>query len=144
MTTRLLATIAAALEVTAGSALIANPSFVIHLLIGASLSSGAIAVGRVGGFGLLCLGLACWPSGKVVTEQATVALFIFNLFSALYIGDLGVYGGFIGYLLWPACVLRALLAILLALPAYEAVRREWLGVQVQRSQRNSQRDRFRA
>jgi hypothetical protein len=143
LTTRTLVTIAATLEVAAGSALIVNPNFVVHWLVGSSLSSGGIAVGRVGGFGLLSLGLACWPSGEVLTTQATAALFIFNLFSALYIGDLGVYGGFAGYLLWPTFVLRALLAILLALPAYEALRREWLGFQVQRLERYSQRAVFR-
>jgi hypothetical protein len=124
MTTRSLVTIAAAIEATTGSALIANPSFVVHLLIGASLSGGGIAVGRVGGFGLLSLGLACWPSGEVVTARATSALFTYNLLAAFYIGYLGVSGGFTGYLLWPACVLHALLAILLAHPAYQAVRRE--------------------
>jgi hypothetical protein len=124
----MLAMMAAALEVAAGSALIANPSFVAHLLIGASLSSGGIAVGRVGGFGLLSLGLACWPSTDVVTAQVTSGLFTYNLLSSLYIGYLSVFGGFEGYLLWPACVLHALLALLLAGPAYEAVRREWLGV----------------
>ena len=63
MTTRTVAAIAAVVEMTAGFALIANPSFVVHLLIGAPLSDGGIAIGRVGGFGLLSLGLACWPSG---------------------------------------------------------------------------------
>ena len=124
MTRRTLAMIAAALEVTAGCALIATPTVVVHLLVGASLSSGGIAVGRVGGFGLLSLGLACWPSGKIVTTQATLALLTYNLLFALYIGYLRVSGGFFGYLLWPACVLHALLALLLARPVYEAVRRK--------------------
>src|SRR5271165_3053394 len=128
MTTRRLAVIAAAVEVTAGSALIVNPNFVVHLLIGASLAAGGMAVGRVGGFGLLSLGLACWPSADVVTAQATSALFTYNLLSTLYIAYLSVVGGFVGYLLWPACALHGLLALLLAHPAYGAVRREWLGV----------------
>jgi hypothetical protein len=144
LTTRTLVTIAATLEVAAGSALIANPNFVVHWLVGSSLSSGGIAVGRVGGFGLLSLGLACWPSGESVTAQATSALLTYNLLFALYIGYLRVSEGFVGYLLWPACVLHALLALLLVLPTYEAVRREWLSVQVQRSERSSQRDRFQA
>ena len=125
--TRMLETIAAAVEVTAGSALIINPNLVVHLLIGASLSSGGVAVGRVGGFGLLSLGLACWPSGAVVTARATGALFTYNLLSSLYIAYLSVVGGFVGYLLWPACALHAFLALLLVRPAYIAVRAEWLG-----------------
>src|SRR5271167_4246317 len=127
MTARTLAVMAAAVEVTAGSALIVNPNFVVHLLIGASLSSGGIAVGRVGGFGLLSLGLACWPSGEVVTAQTTSALFTYNLLSALYIAYLSVVGGFVGYLLWPACALHGFLALLLVHPTYIAVRAEWLG-----------------
>jgi hypothetical protein len=130
MTTRTVAAIAAVVEMTAGFALIANPSFVVHLLIGAPLSDGGIAIGRVGGFGLLSLGLACWPSGAVVSAQGALAQFTYNLLAALYIGSLGVIGGFAGYLLWPACVLHGVLAILLARPAYQAVRREWSGVQV--------------
>ena len=127
MTTRMLETIAGAIEVTTGLALIADPSFVVRLLIGASLSSGGMAVGRLGGFGLLSLGLACWPSGAVVTARVTGALFAYNLLASLYIAYLGVAGGFVGYLLWPACALHAFVALLLVHPTYIAVRAEWLG-----------------
>ena len=128
MTTRLLAKVSAAIEVTTGCALIVAPTFIVHLLLGASLSSGGIAVGRLGGLGLLSLGLACWPSQDVVTSQATTALFTYNLLAALYFAYLGVVGGFTGYLLWPAFALHGLLAVLLAGPAYLAARREWRGV----------------
>jgi hypothetical protein len=129
MTARTVAAVAAVVEMTAGFALIASPSIVVHLLIGTGLSDGGIAIGRVGGFGLLSLGLACWPSGRVVNVQAISALFTYNLLAALYIGSLGVVGGFAGYLLWPACVLHAVLAFLLARPAYQAVRRQGSGVE---------------
>lgn len=122
MKVKTLVMLSAALEMATGAALIANPSFVVHLLIGTTLSDGGIAIGRVGGFGLLSLGLACWPSRAVVTVQATLALFTYNLLAAVYIGSLSVMGGFAGYLLWPACVLHALFAILLSRPAYQAVR----------------------
>ena len=127
MTTRTLARMAAGLEVTAGCALIVSPSLVVRLLIGAGLSSGGMAVGRVGGFGLLSLGMACWPGAEAVTAQATSALFTYNLLGALYIGYLSVVGGFVGYLLWPACALHAFLALLLVRPTYIAVRADWLG-----------------
>ena len=123
----MLETTAAAVEVTAGLALIADPAFVVRLLIGASLSSGGMALGRVGGFGLLSLGLACWPSGAVVTVRATGALFTYNLLSSVYIAYLSVVGGFVGYLLWPACALHAFLALLLVHPTYIALRADWLG-----------------
>ena len=121
MTTRTLVMVSAALEATAGCTLLANPELFAQLLIGASLSNGGIVIGRVGGFALLSLGLACWPR-KDVTAQATLALFAYNLLVALYVVFLSVVGGFVGYLLWPACALHALLALLLARPAYEAVR----------------------
>jgi hypothetical protein len=129
MTARTLTVMPAVVEITTGVALIANPSFVVHLLIGATLSDGGVAVGRVCGFGLLSLGLACWPSGAIVTAQATSALFIYNLLTAVYLGSLGVFGGFSGYMLWPACVLHALFALPLVRPAYQAVRRKRSGVE---------------
>jgi hypothetical protein len=119
---------AAALEVIIGSFLVFSPTIVVHLLVGVGLSGGGIAVGRVGGFGLLSLGLACWPSRGIVTAQATLALFTYNLLSSLYIGYLSDVGNFVGYLSKPAWALHSLMAFLLARPAYETVRREWQGV----------------
>lgn len=129
MKPRTLVVMSGLVEAATGLALIANPSFVVELLIGTALIDGGIAIGRVAGFGLLSLGLACWPSEAVVTVQVISALFIYNLLAALYIGSLSVVGGFTGYLLWPACILHALFALLLVRPAYQAVRQEWLGVE---------------
>jgi len=61
MTTKLLATVAAAIEVTAGCALIVAPAFVVDVLIGATLGSGGVAVGRLGGLGFYLWG---WPVGR--------------------------------------------------------------------------------
>jgi hypothetical protein len=114
MTTRRLAAMAAAIEAATGAALIADPHLVVRLLIGAGLSDGGVAIGRVCGFALLSLGLACRPSRGIVTSQAGSALLTYNVLTALYLGYLGVVAGFSGYLLWPACVLHGLLALLLA------------------------------
>ena len=122
MTTRTLVFLAAGLEAATGVLLVANPGFVVHLLIGANLSAGGAAVGRVCGLGLLALGMSAWPSGKVVSAQATSGLLTYNLLSALYIGYLGARGSFAGLLLWPACFLHGLLALLLMVHAYGAVR----------------------
>jgi hypothetical protein len=127
MTTRGLAVMAAALEVTAGAALIASPSVFVRLLLGTTISSSGIAIARVGGFGLLSLGLACWPIGKVLTAPAASAMLTYNALAALYFGYLHVDGGFTGYLLWPACAIHASLALLLAYPAYQSVRRQFPG-----------------
>ena len=104
----------ATLEGATGVALIADPGFVVRVLLGAALSDGGIAIGRLAGLGLLSLGLACWPSSKDAAERTICALFTYNLLAALYLGYLRVGGSFVSYLLWPACSLHALLALLLA------------------------------
>jgi len=119
MTARTLARLSAAIEMVTGLALIAVPDFVAGVLLGASLSSSGIAVARVAGIGLLSLGVACWPSGADATPQATWALLTYNLLAALYLGYLRVGGGFVGYLLWPACALHALLAVLFIRASYQ-------------------------
>ncbi len=122
MKTRTLLRLSAGLEAATGLALIALPEVVARILLGTGLSASGIAVARVGGFGLLSLGLACWP-GDEVTAGDIRALFTYNLLAALYLGYLRVGGGFDGLLLLPASILHAVLTLLMARPAYEAVRR---------------------
>jgi len=121
MTTRTLVMVSAAIEAATGVALMAVPGFVAQVLLGAGLSDSGVAVARVAGFGLLSLGLACWPSRDAGNGHAIRALFAYNLLAALYFGYLRVGGGFVSYLLWPTCFFHALLALLLARPAYESM-----------------------
>jgi hypothetical protein len=127
MTTRTLVMLSAGIEMVTGVALIAVPGFVGRELLGVDLEAPGIAVARVAGLGLLSLGLACWPGGNETTPQATRALFIYNLLAAFYLGYLRVGVGFVSYLLWPACVLHALLTILLAIQHKRETRPEYLG-----------------
>lgn len=127
MTTRTLVMLSAAIELATGIALIVAPGFVVHVLLGADASGAGIAVARVAGLGLLSLGLACWPGSNDVTPRATRALFTYNLLVALYLGYLRVGGGFVSYLLWPACALHALLTLLLAVQHKREIRPEYLG-----------------
>jgi hypothetical protein len=99
----------------------ADPGLVVQILLGAGLSWAGVAIGRVGGFGLLSLGLACWPHGDDVTVRATWVLFLYNLLASLYLCYLRVGGEFSGYVLWLAVGLHAVLAILLARPAFAAI-----------------------
>ena len=117
MSTRALTKASAAIELGTAGALIIVPDIVAHLLLGSELSGGGIAVARVAGLALLALGLACWPGGEEAARQATRALFVYNLLAGIYLGYLRVGGGFVGYLLWPACVLHIVLGLLLARPA---------------------------
>jgi hypothetical protein len=116
MNTRILVMLSAAIEVATGLALIAAPGLAAHLLLGAGLSNSGIAVARLTGIALVCLGLACLPRGHDATQPAISALLAYNLLAALYLGYLRVGGGFVSYLLWPACVLHGVLALLLVRP----------------------------
>ena len=114
MKTSTLVRLSAAIEAATGVALIAAPDLVARVLLGPGLSDSGVAVGRVAGFGLLSLGLACWPTADDATPSAVRALFVYNLLAAVYLGYLRVSGEFVAFLLWPACALHAVLAILLA------------------------------
>ena len=52
--------IGAVLEVPTGSGLLAVPSSISTLLLGAPLSGTGLVVARIAGGGLLALGIACW------------------------------------------------------------------------------------
>jgi hypothetical protein len=111
--TRTLIILSATIEVATGVALIAVPALIVRVLLGAGLSDSGIAVARLAGIALLCLGLACWPN-----QPAIRALFTYNLLAAFYLGYLRVGGDFISCLLWPACAVHAVISLLLARPAY--------------------------
>ena len=120
MTTRTLVIWSAAIEALTAVALIAVPESVARVLLGTGLSDSGIAFGRVAGFALLSLVLACWPTANDATPSVR-ALFAYNLLAALYLGRLRVSGEFVAFLLWPACALHAVLALLFARRAFGRV-----------------------
>lgn len=122
MTTKTLVTVSAVIEVATGLVLIVDPVLVAQALLDSDLSGSGVAVARLCGIGLLSLGLAGWPSGESVPAQALRALFAYNLLAAFYLGYLRVGGGFVSYLLWPACILHAVLALLMVRPVWQKVR----------------------
>ena len=68
----------------------------------------------MGGFGLLSLGLACWP-GRYATNPAPAlrAMVIYNVLVTLFLVYLGIGGEWVGHLLWPAVAFHAVLTVLL-------------------------------
>jgi hypothetical protein len=97
------------LETATGVALLAAPSAVAVILVGAPLETPASALlGRVAGAALLSLGLACW---RETADAGVVACAL--VYNVLVIGLLG-YACFglalIGVGLWPAIVVHAALA----------------------------------
>ena len=106
--------LAASVEVVTGLVVIIRPSLFGRLLFGAQFSSPGQALGRLTGFTLLSLALACWPGLGTERRSAVRALLVFSLLSAIYLVYLGAGSGLVGPLLWPAAALHAALAILLA------------------------------
>jgi hypothetical protein len=72
-------------------------------------------VGRVAGIAPLSLGLLCWMSRQDVNKTATLAAMLsYNRLVTAYLVYLGVGGGRVGILLWPAIAIHAVLMGLVA------------------------------
>ncbi len=108
--------LAAAIEAGTGLVLVSFPSLFVRLLLGVELSEPGQIVGRLAGFALLALVLACWPGAgtKSTAVSSLRALLVFSVLIALYLVYLGIGTGFVGPLLWPAVVLHTVVAIVLA------------------------------
>ena len=100
--------VAAVAEVATGVALVIVPSLVGRLLLGEELAGVAITVARVAGIALIALGIACWPG------PPRVGMLTYGAAVTVYLAYLGLAGGMLGVLLWPAVVLHAVLTALLA------------------------------
>lgn len=111
--------VSAAIEGITGLVLIIDPVLLSRLLLGADLSGAGEAVGRLAGFALFALAVACWPKAQPVLKSASRALFAYNALAAILFLYLGARGEWVGVLLWPAAALHAVFAILFArlLPA---------------------------
>ena len=108
--------IAAIGEAATGLALLLVPSLVGQLLLGEGLDGVAIPVARVAGIALIALGIACWPGPPLV------GMLTYNALVTLYLAYLGFAAGLTGVLLWPAVVLHAIMAALLALDVTRMLR----------------------
>ena len=109
--------VAAAAEIATGVALLAVPSVVGQLLLGAELSGMAAIVARVAGIALVALGIACWPGTPMI------AMLAYSAAITVYLACVGLAGVADGVLLWPAVVLHAILTALLARAWLSARRR---------------------
>ena len=108
--------VASVIEAATGLALMIYPLLVVVLLSGGGVSGPGIALGRLAGFALFALGLACWPGleSRGANSPALRALLTYNLLTTLYLAYLGIGGQWVGSLLWPAVVIHAVLTFLLA------------------------------
>ena len=105
----------AIIEAATGLALIAVPTIVVRLLLGAEISGASIPLGRVAGVALLALGVACWLARDDTQSRAArglvVAMLMYNLIAIAVLAFAGIGLGLHGVALWPAVVLHAAMAI---------------------------------
>src|SRR5262245_51886252 len=108
--------LAAGMEVVTALVLMVDSSLFTRLLFAGEMSAAGQSLGRLAGFALLSLALACWPSrGPSASEARSVrAMLLFSVLCAVYLAFRGFRGGETGPLLWPAAAAHAVLAALLA------------------------------
>ena len=84
--------LAAIIEAATGLALMIHPPLVTRLLLGDGVSGAGMALGRVAGFALLSLGLACWSrlDSAGANTPALRAMLTYNLLATLYLAYLGI------------------------------------------------------
>jgi hypothetical protein len=87
----------------------------VSLLVGAPLETpAASSVARVGGAGLLALGVACWFARDDAQSRAArgvvAAMLLYNAAAIAVLAFAGLGFGLRGVALWPAVVLHAVMA----------------------------------
>jgi hypothetical protein len=89
---------------------------VATILIGTPLvAPGPLTVARVGGAGLLALGVACWLArGDTASPAArglVAAMLLYNVGATVVLAYAGLGSGLYGVALWPAVVFHAVMAV---------------------------------
>jgi hypothetical protein len=115
MTQKNLLTLATALECLAGLALILAPRSMSALLLGAGLEGAGLLIGRIGGFGLLALGIACWGArtdpGGTARSGTLRAITLYNTCAGLLLVVFAATGEANGIAVWAAGALHLGLAL---------------------------------
>ncbi len=104
---------AAIAEALTGLGLLIDPWLATRLLFSAEVSGVGVVVCRVGGFGLLGLGVACWPSG--ISGQTLLGIWMYLVPAGVYLTMVSRGGQWTGVLFWPAVTGHLGLGALLAL-----------------------------
>lgn len=102
--------ITAAIEAGTGIGLLVVPSVVAQVLLGATLDGPvALTVARVGGAGLLTIGVACWLS-RNDGRALVVAMLFYNVAAVAILAYAAVGLALSGIGLWPAIALHTALS----------------------------------
>jgi hypothetical protein len=102
--------VASTLEAVTGLALIIAPTMV-RFLLGTDIPGATLAIARIAGFGLLALGVACWPRVEATVPRLR-AMLIYDLLVTVCLGYLRFGSESVGKLLPLAFAVHAGLAIL--------------------------------
>lgn len=106
-----LLTISAIIEAGTGLGLLIVPSVLAQVLLGAPLDSPiALTVARVGGAGLLTIGVACWLS-RHDGSALVVAMLFYNIAAVAILAYTTLGLALSGIGLWPAIGLHTALAV---------------------------------
>ena len=111
-----LQTVTAVIELGAGLALLCFPSTTVALLLGSPLDTPiALTVGRVGGAGLLSLGVACWlarsDSQSLAARGLVAAMLLYDVAAVAILAFAGIGFGLRGVALWPAAALHGVMTV---------------------------------
>lgn len=106
----------AVIELEAGLALLLSPSLAISLLFDSTLDSpAALMVARLGGAGLLTLGVACGLARNDAQSRAAAglvaAMLLYNIAAAAILAFARIGLGLHGVLRWPGVLLHTALAV---------------------------------
>ena len=103
-------------EIGTGLGLLLFPAIAGALLVGGDLAGAGVVVARCLGMTLVALGLACWRGRQSAGNVAAAVrgMLLYNAAVALYLAYVGTVDHLGGPLLWPAVVIHAVVAALLA------------------------------
>jgi hypothetical protein len=113
---KILLTLSAVLEASAGLALLAGPSAAIAMIFGsAPVTPAGLAIGRIAGAGLLSLGFACWQARHDAHSRNAAglieAMLVYNIAAAASLAYASLGAGLSGVGLWPGVILHATMAV---------------------------------
>ena len=114
MVQRYIVKAAAYLEIVVGAIFITVPTIPCALLFGANPDNIGTPLARWVGVSLFALGIACLPRKATEPLRSTVlGLFVFNAGVAILFAWVGAVATVHGFLLWPAVILHAVIAVAL-------------------------------
>ena len=114
MVKRFIVKAAACLEIVVGAIFIIAPNVPCALLFGANPDNMGTPLAHWVGVSLFALGIACLPSKAGESRRgAALGLFVFNAGVTILFAWVGAIATVHGFLLWPAVILHAVIAVAL-------------------------------